>query len=160
MGSSADAVIGWGIDFGNPGYTTDYEDSFDWEEAGVDKDAFEDMVLPELFGFTEHSPQIEREPWLALTPQERLDWRERYRAPWEKRRDIAIPLEFISYGYEFNGTALVLKRSLTRVEWGAVEISPGSLADPSAAELAAFGVVAQQLGYIKPVQLLLMARYG
>lgn len=153
MGSSPDALLGWGIDLGDQ----DSEDGFDWDNA--DFDSYDlGGKLPELFGFTEEPP--ERPDGLAggaLTA-----WHEAVRVPWEARREAAVPLSVESYGYEFGGTLLVLRRSFTQVEWGTTVVQAGTLAPPDGQEQAAFGVVLDYLGYTGPreVRLLLAARYG
>jgi hypothetical protein len=155
MGSSATAKLAWGIDFGDPD-----DELFDWDEAGIDEDEFESDVMPVLLGFTEPEPEEpaglmdrDRDAWHA--------WREANRKPYNERRDVAVPLKFTCYGYELGGNALVLKRSLTDVDWGAVPVDPATLAPPTAEELAAFAAVTSRLGFDggEP-KLLLMAEYG
>lgn len=157
MGSSPRAKIAWAVDFGDP---ENAAEGFDWDEADVDSHDFEQKVMPGLFGFTEEAPDLP-EGWQQWDRDARVQWRETIRAPWEQRRDTAIPLEFVHYGYELGGTALVLKRSLASVEWGAEAVDPAALAEPSADEVAAFRRITDHLGYNdSPVSLLLMAEYG
>jgi hypothetical protein len=153
MGSSPRAKLAWGIDFGDPNNTSEgYE--FD-----VDTYDFESEVVPGLFGFTEDVPEP---PPVNCTLAEHKAWRQNVREPYENRLDTAIPLTFESYGYEYGGTMLVLKRSLAEVEWEAVDVDTARLAPLTPAELAAFGTVLDALGYDGPrdVKLLLAASYG
>ena len=157
MGSSPRAKIAWGIDFGDPNNTME---GFDWSETDYDRYDFEDKVMPVLFGFTEAPPDLPPE-WETMRVDQRHAWRETHREPWEQRRDTAIPLTFVTYGYEFGGSALVLKRSLTSVEWEAAPVDPASLAAPTDDELAAFNTAIGPLGHDggQP-KLLLIAEYG
>jgi hypothetical protein len=159
MGSSPYAKIGWGIDFGDPENT---DEGFDWDAAGVDSYDFEEKVMPVLFGFTEAAPILPEGWQQTMDGDARRHWRETVRVPWEQRLDAAVPLTFESYGYEFAGTALVLKRSLRKVEWGAEAIDPATLAGPGPDELAALGTVLDRLEYggERTPRLLLMALYG
>lgn len=157
MGSSAYAKIAWGIDFGDPENTME---GFDWEETGTDSYDFENKVMPVLFAFTEEPPALPAD-WAEMTATGRAAWRETCRVPWEQRRDAAIPLTFESYGYEFGGKALVLKRSLTTAEWSADAIDLATIAAPTEAELSAFNTVMNKLEHDGgQVKLLLMAMYG
>lgn len=116
--------------------------------------------MPGLFGFTEEAPAYpaEGKDWGR---DERMNWRETVRIPWEQRLGNAVPLTFVCYGYEFAGTALVLKRSLTEVEWSSVTVDPVTLAPPAEDELTALGMIASRVGCEgRPVSLLLMAFYG
>lgn len=154
MGMSADAKLAWGIDFGDPENTSE---GFDWAETGTDSYDLEHKVMPGLFGFTEEPPV--RPDGLEGTALR--EWFKAVREPYNQRLDAAVPLTFENYGYEMGGTALVLKRSLTSVEWGAEAVDPGRLAPPSPEEVAAFRVITDRLGYDdSPVALLLMAMYG
>ena len=158
MGSSPRAKLAWGIDFGDPSNTSE---GFDWEESGIDSYDYEQEAMPELFGFTEEPPRLP-DGWQETMDQAaRKQWRETVREPWGRRRDVAIPLTFEHYGYEFGGTALVLKRSLAIVEWGCDPIDPASIAEPTAEELAAFAKVLEDIGHdAEPPKLLLMSLYG
>jgi hypothetical protein len=152
MGNHADAKLAWGIDFGDPENTME---GYSWREAGIDRWDFEEEVMPVLFGFTEEPPDrpdgVDQREWWAA-----------FRKPYNQRRDAAIPLKFERYSYEGGGTALVLKRSLAHVEWGAEAVDPATLAAPTTEEVAAFGNVISRLGWhdAGPVKLLLMAFYG
>ena len=150
MGMSADAKLGWGIDFGDPKNTSE---GYRWDD--IDSYDFEHKVMPGLFGFTEEPPGSRQDMGM-----ERGEWWDKVRQPYNQRLDTAIPLTFEHYGYEFGGTALVLKRSFTSVEWGAEAVDPARLAPPTPEEVAAFRVVTDRLRYDGPVTLLLMAFYG
>lgn len=155
MGSSPDAKLAWGIDLGDPENT---DEGFDWDDAGVDSYDFEHNVMPGLFGFTEEVP--ERPAGLEGTALR--EWHAAFREPYNQRLDAAVPLTFENYGYEFGGTALVLKRSLSIVEWSAEAVDPATISPPTAGELAAFVAVLDRLGYDgdREPKLLLMALYG
>jgi hypothetical protein len=159
MGSSPYAKLAWGIDFGDPENTAE---GFDWEESGIDSYDYEQEAMPELFGFTEEPPGLPDGWQETMDADARKQWRETVREPWEQRRDVAIPLTFEHYGYEFGGTALVLKRSYASVEWGCDPIDPASIAEPTAEELAAFAKVLTDIGHADggPPKLLLMSQYG
>jgi hypothetical protein len=166
MGSSAYAKLAWGVAFGDPlnpsegdyGYNED--DEIADEDDGLDTYAIEGK-FPEWFGFTEPSPDSgSRDEWVKLSAQERNEWRETYRVPWEKRRDEAIPVEFEHYGYEFGGTALIVKRTLQSVTWGCVPVTMGPASAPTEHEVAALELVCSKLGFPCKVELLLMALYG
>jgi hypothetical protein len=153
MGSSPRARLAWGIDFGDPSNT---DEGYVLE---VDTYDFEHKVMPVLFGFTEESPEP---PPAGCTAAERKAWWDNVRTPYENRLDTVIPLTFESYGYEFGGEMLILKRSLAEVEWGSGTVDPATLAPPTEAEVAAFGAVLDAIGYDGPreVKLLLAASYG
>lgn len=159
MGSSPYAKLAWGIDFGDPNNTSE---DFDWEESGIDSFDYERNAMPELFGFTEPPPDLPDNWQETMDHDARKQWRETVRVPWEQRRNVAIPLMFEHYGYERGGTALVLKRSLAKVEWGCDPIDPASIAEPTAEELAAFTKVLTDIGYGDggAPKLLLMSLYG
>jgi len=156
MGSSPRARIAWAVDFGDPENTCE---GFDWDEAGVDSYDFKEDVMPGLFGFTEEPPE-----WpdgLEIGSPEGRAWWEANRKPYNERLEAAVPLKFEHYGYEYGGTALVLKRSYASVEWGAEAIDPATLAVPSTEELAAFAMILDRLGYDGGApKLLLMSMYG
>jgi hypothetical protein len=155
MGSSAYACLAWGIDFGD----ADNGEGFDF--AGHDLDTWEmEEQFPALFGFTEEPPGAP--DCDAITLAERRSWFTGFREPYNKRLEAAVPLDFRSYGYELRGNALILKRSLTRVEWGAAEVGRATLAEPAPAELEAFGKVWERwaIDWPQNVRLLLMASYG
>ena len=157
MGSSPYARIGWGIDFGDPENTME---GFDFEEAGLDLDDFEHKVMPGLFGFTEEAPAFNLPE--SATRDERVEWREKIREPWERRFAAAVPLAFENYGYEFGGTLLVIKRTYRSVEWGCEAIDPATLAPPSGSEITAVNTVLDAIHYDGPreIRLLLAAMYG
>lgn len=147
--SDARAVIAWGIDFGDPVNTT----------SGLQVLAYgqEGSLFPRLFGFTEAMPLCPAE----LTGDARLEWWRSVRDPWTERMHAAVPLTFEHYGYERQGTALVLRRSVTVSEWAAIEVNPDSLAPPTDDELAAFRMVLAHLGHdVSAPKLLLLAEYG
>lgn len=152
MGSSATACIAWGVDFGDEGAG----DAFDWEGAGTDQHEFGDDVMPGLLGFTEQAPERPD----GLDGEGHRRWFEEVRKPYNERFAAAVPLEFESWGYEYGGSALVLRRSLTRADWDCVPVDGATLAAPTAAEMAAFRTVLDHLGHNGEVKLLLMARYG
>jgi len=157
MGSSPYAKLAWGIDFGDPANTCE---GFDWEESGIDSNDYEQNAMPELFGFTEEPPVWPES--LERGTKEARDWWEANRKPYNDRLEAAVPLKFEHYGYEFGGTALVLKRSLAKVEWGCDPVDPASLAEPTTEELAAFTKVLTDIGYGDggAPKLLLMSLYG
>jgi hypothetical protein len=159
MGSSPYAKLAWGIDFGDPENTAE---GFDWEESGIDSHDYEQNAMPELFGFTEQPPEHPDADWDSMEPGARRAWWEANRKPYNERLEAAVPVKFEHYGYEFGGTALVLKRSLAKVEWGCDPIDPASIAEPTAEELAAFTKVLTDIGYGDPAppKLLLMSLYG
>lgn len=154
MGSHPTAKLAWGIDFGDPentveGYTWNNEEQDSWE--------FEHEVMPGLLGFTEAPP--ERPDGLEGTALH--EWFDTVRKPYNKRFEAGVPLTFTHYGYEYGGTALILKRSLHDIDWGCIEVDPTVIAGPTPDELAAFNTVLNHLGYDGgPVRLLLMSLYG
>jgi hypothetical protein len=157
MGMTAEAKLAWGIDLGDPNNTGE---GFDWDEAGVDSYDLEHKVMPGLFGFTEEPPELDA-GWEDWPAERRREWRATQREPWEARLNAAVLLTFEHYGYEMSGTALVLKRSLTDVNWGCEAVDPVTLAAPTPEEVAAFGVVMNHVGYDGgEIRLLLMAMYG
>jgi len=153
----ADAKLAWAIDFGDPENTSE---GYEWGD--IDSYDFEHKVMPGLFGFTEAAPDLPEGWQQTMDGDARRQWRETVRVPWEQRLDAAVPLGFEHYGYQYGGTALVLKRSLAHVEWGAEAVDPATLAAPAPEELAAFSMITDRLGYHDggPVKLLLMAFYG
>lgn len=153
MGSSPRAKLAWGIDFGDPNNT---DEGYVLE---VDTYDIEHKVMPGLFGFTEESPEP---PPANCSAAERKAWWDTVRGPYDDRLDAAIPLTFESYGYEYGGEMLVLKRSLAEVEWESADVDPATLAPPTEAESAAFVTVLDTIGYTGPreVKLLLAASYG
>jgi hypothetical protein len=155
MGMAPYAKIAWGIDFGDPDNTGE---GFDWDETDVDSYDLEYKVMPGLFGFTEEPPE-----WPAGlergTPEARA-WFQEHREPYNQRLESAVPLTFEHYGYEMAGTALVLKRSLTKVDWGAETVDLATLTEPTPEEVAAFGVITDRLGFSGEIKPLLMAMYG
>jgi hypothetical protein len=153
MGSSPDAKIAWGIDFGDPENTTEGYDL--GEAAGWE---FKTSVMPGLFGFTEEAPERPD----GLEGDAYREWWKANREPYNQRLEAAVPVKFETYGYEFGGHMLVLKRSLTSVEWSAEAIDPATLAAPTEDEMAAFATVLDHIGYTGPreVRLLLAAQYG
>lgn len=154
MGSSPTAKIAWAIDLGD---ADNDEDAFDWDASDTDEHEFESEIMPGLFGFTEEAPERPA----GLTREEGHAWWEANRKPYNERHEAAVPLAFASYGYEFAGSALVLKRSLHDVDWGCMVVDPARLTAPTAEELAAFAKVTEHLGAgDRPVSLLLMAMYG
>lgn len=156
MGMRADAKLAWAVDFGDPNNTCE---GFDWEETGIDSYDYEENAMPGLFGFTEEPPEWPEE--LKTGTPEGRTWWEANRKPYNDRLEAAVPLKFESYGYEGSGTALVLKRSLTEVEWGAEPVDPATLGEPTAEDLAAFSLILGDLGFEGGApKLLLMAYYG
>ena len=145
----ADAIIAWGVDFGDPSST-----SVGFSFQDVDWDL--ELDLDELFGFTEDYPAGN-----CSNSAEHRVWLDTILGPWKTRRDTAVPLEAIGYGYEQGGTALVLKRSHVEVEWGSGEVDPACVAPPTVRELSAFARVwsAWKIEWPADVKLLLMAAY-
>ena len=154
MGQSPRAKLAWGIDFGDPENTSE---GYSFSKAGIDRWDFEDKVMPVLFGFSEEPPE-----WPdGLEGTALREWWKANREPYNQRRDAAVTLKFEHYGYEFGGAALVLKRSLSSVEWEAEAVDPATLAAPTPDELAAFSTVMNGLEYDGGTpKLLLMAMYG
>lgn len=148
---SSDALIAWGIDFGDRRNT---EEGFDFAGRGLDTDEME-LQFPALFGFTEARPR----PPQGLGHDEHPGWHCDVRVPYDQRLDAAVPVRFQAYGYELGGEALVLKRSLTTVEWACRTVDPGTLAVPTDAEVAAVGAVFARwdIAWPQNVKLLLMA---
>jgi hypothetical protein len=153
MGSSPDAKIAWGIDFGDPGNTSE---GFDWGD--IDRHDFESDVMPGLLGFTEETPERPD----GLEGAEYRAWWTANREPYNQRLEAAVPVKFETYGYEYAGTMLVIKRSYATVDWGACLVDPGTLAPPTPGEVAAVNTVLDHLGYTGPreVKLILAAQYG
>jgi hypothetical protein len=151
MGMSVSAGLAWGIDLGGAAYGG----LLDTSPAD-----FEQTVMAGLFGFTEERPAYTL-PGTA-TSDERWAWRKEVREPWERRLSAAVPLAIRSHGYESEGTALVLKRSLTEIALGAEVVDPASLAAPSPDEVAAFGAVLDRIGHEgdRTLRLLLIAHHG
>lgn len=153
MGSSPYAKLAWGIDFGDPENTTegyDLGDAAGWE--------FESNVMPGLFGFTEEPPERPA----GLEGGDYRAWWAENRDPYNQRLEAAVPVKFEHYGYEFGGTMLVLKRTLSRVVWSAEAVDPATLTPPTEAEIAAVATVLDHIGYTGPreVRLILAAQYG
>lgn len=155
MGMTASAHLAWGVDFG------DFENAegFDFRRLGVAAYEMEDE-FPALFGFTEAAPETPAGGWAS--PGDRRAWWEEHRDPYNGRRDAAVPVKFRSYGYERSGKTLVLKRSLTSAEWDCGEVDRATLAEPTPAEVEAFGKVWEHwhIDWPMNVRLLLMASYG
>ncbi len=151
MGSSADAILAWGIDFGD---TDDPEEAYNWRDT--DYTDFKDTVMPGLLGFTE-VPPVRPD---GLEGAELTAWFDTYRKPYIERYEAAVPVTFRPYGYRFSGTALVLRRSCSTVECGALAVNPATIEPPSVHEMAALHAVSHHLGWNRPVALLLMALYG
>ena len=149
---SRDALIAWGVDFGDRGNTGE---RFDFAGRGLDADEME-RQFPALFGFTEARPI----PPQDLGHDEFLGWHCDVRVPYDQRLDAAVPVRFQAYGYELGGEALVLKRSLTTVEYACRTVDPATLAPPADAEVAAVGAVFARWNIAWPqvIELLLMAR--
>jgi hypothetical protein len=149
---SRDALIAWGVDFGDRKNTAE---GFDFQDCGLDTDEME-RQFPALFGFTEARPR----PPQGLEHDEFPAWHCDVRVPYDQRLDAAVPVKFQAYGYELGGEALVLKRSLTTVEWACRPVDPGTLATPTGAEVAAVGAVLAhwEIDWPRDVKLLLMAR--
>lgn len=156
MGMTAEAKLAWGVDLGDPDNTSE---GFDWDEAGIDSWDFEEKEMPVLFGFTEEPPVWPES--LERGTKEAREWWEVNRKPYNERREAAIPLKFEHYGYERGGMSLVLKRSLTDVDWGCEAVDVATLAAPGPDETAAFTKILNRLGFQGGApQLLLMASYG
>lgn len=149
MGVSVSTGIAWGIDVS----------ALRRSGALVSSEDFEGEVAA-LFGFTEPPP-----PYLlpdTATPQERWAWRREVREPWRQRLSAAVPLALKHHGEEFEGVALVLKRSLTQLAVGVQEVDPARLAEPARGEAGAFDRVLDRLGHDgdRTLRLLLLAHYG
>ncbi len=149
---SSSAVFAWGIDFGDPKNTGE---GYDFEARGLDTGEME-RQFPALFGFTEPQPN----PPPGLAHDDFPAWHCDIRRPYDQRRDVAVPVRFQAYGYELGGETLILKRSLTTVEWACRPIDPGTLAAPTGAEVAAFAAVLArwEIDWPQDVKLLLMAK--
>jgi hypothetical protein len=153
MGMSADAYLAWGVDFGD----AENAEGFDFAERDLDTWNMEER-FPALFGFTEEAPGRPE----SCTGDEHRAWFAEHREPYNERLEAAVLLKFRSYGYERGGKALVLKRSLTSVEWDCTEVDGKTLAEPTPAEIGAFGRVwgHWHIDWPMNVKLLLMASYG
>lgn len=147
------ATIAWGIDLGEYDSTGE---GFDWDSINSDSYDFENGVMPGLFGFTEPFPE-------GGTAGDRDKWWDEVRTPYQARLDTAIPVTIETYGYQGDGSAVILKRSRSnQSEEGNMPVDPATLAPPAPGEMSALITVLDHLGYEgdRTPRLLLMATYG
>jgi hypothetical protein len=80
-----------------------------------------------------------------------------------ERRDLTRTVSIEGYGYQFTGSVLVIKRTLTDVlDYGIGPVDRDKLSPPTRAEAAAVGAALDHLGYTGPrdIRLLLAAVCG
>lgn len=154
MGNSAYATLAWGVDVYDP------DDGYDWNDEAAasahmalgDKlENFYDSKVAAVLGWTEEHPGWpDHLHGLSRLEREASDEYKAHQAQLEaysQRREAAVPVELDKFGYELGSTALVVKRTRTRIEWSCVPVDAATLEPPTEAERAALNAVLDHLGF-------------